>query len=212
MSKFLLFEAFNLSKIPSEFWKDLDETAAKLAENGNFYPYWDLKKKYPDVMNEREGKISDDFLVRLHNRNVITKRINFAQWLYLALKSWREFHRVLSKAGEAPSSFSDWYLNGTLIAYRGSIAPLEPLSRNVYKSFTLSEEMAIRFTQPGWSSPRGAWRDEKEQNGYVGKATVKVSDVHFFNNEGHEYEVILKGPLEYDEVFRVEKGKILKRA
>jgi hypothetical protein len=212
VSKFFLFEDFNLSKVPPQFWKDLDDVASLLAKNGNFWPYWDLKKKYPEVMNEDEGDVSDNFLVRLHNRNIVTKRINFAQWLYLTLKSWDDFYSFLAKQQEAPSSFSEWYKNGTITAYRGSTGPLLPLGKNDYKSFTLSEEMAVRFTQPGWSSPRGAWKDVNEQNGFVGKVTVRVANVHFFNHEGYEYEVILKGPLDYDEVVEVKKGKILRRA
>lgn len=212
MNRFFLFEDFKLNQIPENFWKDLDDTVSELSANRNFYPYWNLKKKYPEIMNEDEGKISDDFLVRLHNRNIITKRINFAQWLYLALKSWNEFQKFLSKEGEEISSFSEWYKNGTVSAYRGSTNLLFPLGKNDYKSFTLSKDIAIRFTQPGWSSPKGAWKDENAQNGYVGKVDVKVSDIHFFNNEGHEYEVILRGPLEYDEVFEIKKGIIQKRA
>lgn len=38
--KFMLFEDFNLSQVPSKFWKDLDFVASDIVEKkGNFYSY-----------------------------------------------------------------------------------------------------------------------------------------------------------------------------
>lgn len=117
-------------------------------------------------------------------------------------------YKFFDSQGNAPKSFSEWYLNGSIKLYRGSTREQRPLEKNEYTSFSLSKEMAIRFTQPGWSAPRGAWRDVKAQNGTLVEIEIPVKSVHFFNNEGRELEAAVKGPIEFTRVYTIEKGKL----
>jgi hypothetical protein len=123
------------------------------------------------------------------------------------MSAWREMYKVVDKQ---TLSFSEWYLNGLIKLYRGTQSIPSPLEKNEFKSFTVDKEMAIKFTQPGWSTPKGSWVYEKQRNGYVAEVEIPVKSVHFFNNVGHEMEAIVKGPVEFSNVYVVKAGKIAK--
>jgi hypothetical protein len=217
-----------------DFWHEINRIARILVKDRNFHSFWDLREKYPDFVRIAQ-KFHDDYLIPLHNRNVVKKNISTDLKIYMYLRELSgglsNAKTLLKSVSEYPS-FEDWFNNATIKVYRGvpksynkpsGLKDLDKMARendarklaenaNIadgqYKSFTLNIETAVKFTQSNWTS-RG-WIDKNSRNGWIFAGTIKVSDIHIFSNVGYEEECVIKGPFECTEVYDVVNGEVKK--
>jgi len=218
---FIFESAIDNIKKNTQFLDDLNICVNEMLNENNFYAFWNLQKKYPDILKKEEFDKSGDYQADLHNKNKIPKRITFVQSLKFWLNGIRDINKNICKI---EPNFTDWFFNQEIELYRGF--PVSQTYKNgnwihadetresliesetKYKSFTMKFGTAINFTQESWLS-RG-WIDIKERNGWIIKTKIKPCDVHMFSNEGNEYECILKQPIKYTGYFRIENAETIK--
>lgn len=162
---------------------------------------------------EADDNINDNILPKLYNDNIITKNINDLERIIMCLyflQNITDIDNIINKYG----TFEKWYKNAQITVYRG--IPIQnwdesqgEIKRNEYKSFTLSYDTALAFTQYGWSDLNNTEINLSERNGVVLKLDVPINKIHIFNNVGYELEIIVKGPLTCYEIEEVEKNKVI---
>lgn len=196
----------------TQFWQDVDETVQKLVQDGNFMPFWDLQKKYPDILEGAE-EAHDRILIPLHNSNRILKRIKFGEWIWM----WLSFIRdIKDKYDDKGNGFYWWINNVPVKLYRGVYSYYDEsemledlqygLEKNEYKSFNFDKDIARRFTQSGWVG--GSWVNEEQRNGFIYEVEILPKDIHIVTNQQHEQEAVLKGPLNFENYYIVSNGNI----
>lgn len=195
-----------------QFWQDVDKTVEKLIEDNNFIHFWDLQKKYPDIL-EGADDAHDRVLIPLHNSNRILKRIKFGEWIWM----WLIFIRYIKDIYDDKGKGFYWWINNVSVKlYRGLYSYYDEdtmledlqygLEKNEYKSFTFDKDMAKRFTQSGWGS--GAWVDERHRNGIIYEVEILPKNIHIVTNEQGEKEAVLNGPLNFDKYYIVSNNNI----
>ena len=219
-------EVVNFDKLKKNinFLEDLNNCAKEISkENGQFSSFWDVMKKYPDILKREEIRKAGDFEANLHNKNKIPKKITITQSLYLWMKEIDEIEKKLGTI----ENFTDWFFNKEIELYRGFPSSKyytksgiwkshdeketrESLieSESEYKSFSMKLDTAINFTQSDWVDK--GWKNDKERNGWIVKTKIKPCDVHMFNNAGHEFECILKHPVKYIGYLKIIEAKVTK--
>lgn len=224
-------------KVSDEFWNDINDIAKVVIAKKTFGDFWHLRDKYPDFI-ERCQNFGDNFVVPLHNKNIIKKNIKLEDKIFMYIREtvgYGAAKHLLSSMSEYPD-FKTWFENATLTIYRGI-----PASYNFYEKETdpakiakyakqlkedddrkIAENMQIeanRFksytlnleTAIKFTQPgwaSRAWIDVKARRGWVFEGKIKPCDVHIFQNEGGEEECVIKGPFECTTYHNVANGKV----
>jgi len=187
---------------------DLEGLARDMRKSSDFYGYWEFAKKHPTLaVSDRDDNAYSMVFVKLSNHGVVTRRIPYAWRLRMFIEMWRDIFnetRLEDLRAGMPKSFMRW-LDSNVNLYKG-VAKDGPVPSGDFVSMSLSMEMAIRFTQPGWV--QRAWGNESARNGKMYKMTVRVADAWIYNQAGGEYEVVVRTPKKFDAVKTVVAGKI----
>jgi hypothetical protein len=124
---------------------------------------------------------------------------------------WRDISNFLKKEYNIiPSDPLNFIKTKPINVYRGVSSNryenLEYLGENKFKSFSLSKEIALAFTQSGraW----GEWKNENERNGFIIETEILLKDVYIYIETGGEHECIVRGELEYKKIHIVKNGEI----
>ncbi len=162
---------------------------------------------------EADDNINDNILPKLYNDNIITKNITDLEKIIMCLyfiQNIPDIDKIINKYG----TFEKWYKNAQITVYRG--IPIQnwyesqgEINPNEFKSFTLSYDTALTFTQYGWSDLNNTEINLSERNGVVLKLDVPIHKIHIFNNVGYELEIIVKGPLTCYEIEEIENNKVI---
>lgn len=225
-------------KLSNDFWNDMNRVFKKMLQDKNFAEFWTLEDKYPKFVNAYQN-FSDKFIVPLHNRNVVKKRISLNEKIIMYLKaaigSWGKPENLLNSIAKYPD-LKTWYENAEFTVYRGIPAYKEydenatdvdkmwkvnfDSARNLEK---IKENMSFETGYRSFTldiktaikftqanwAGRG-WINEKERNGFIFEGKIKVSDVHIFQNEGGEEECVISAPFKCNKYHLVKYGKIMK--
>jgi len=212
-----MIRSFESYKYEGDFRKDVNHYFDWMVNEGKytlgkFQALWDLAKKYPDkLLNMAEkGKFYDRILVPLHNSGIrpklkdVNEKITMFSYLYEA----DDLGEYYNKIGKPIKNFMEWY-ETPLEMYRGvpERTTIESLKKDELSSYSLNMDKAINFTQSGWvHSDR---KNDEERNGSMLVINIKPKDTVIFNNVSNEFEVIVKGPLEYSKILKVKKGDVV---
>ena len=206
-----------LQNAGKDFWDECDNVFKGMQNSTAFGPVWDLVELFPRQFDKKEiDDLHDRVMVVLVNKNKIVKRIDpgcrIFMILTLASEIFKNAHLIHLRDNLKGITFKHWYDNGTVNIFRGvskmddehSTDPPTGLSDSEYRSFSLTEDYAKRFTQASYGNKKIINKDN--QNGWICKMSVKIQDIHIFCNLGGEDEVVVKGPRNYVEVKKIRKG------
>ncbi len=190
-----------------------NKVADTMRKSSDFKAYWHLADAFPEfAAGDEDSTDLNNAVVRLSNHGIIPKRVNNKWKVRMLFEMWRDMHNNVELTSPK-GAFDRWVNDGKITVYRGvpfnkfSKGASTELAANMFGDFSLDRNIAIKFTQTNWAT--GAWRDEDDRNGYIYVATVTPRDIWMYNVEGSEYEVIVKGPVRYDDALRVVKAKIV---
>ena len=217
-----LYESFSIINNHS-FWKKIDEWVSSYLKNPrtsnpahlllNDDSFFSKKRK------SRIERIEDDIFANLSNKGIVMQGLNEQERLYFLLLHINHLNNSLKNSGQHEIKvFSEWYNNSKITIYRGDslkkqytgkkwISKSIKMEHDAYSFWTLDEEEAIKYTQPGWNM--FAFRDENHRNGYLLKAQISAKDIYLFNPEAGEDEIIPFKKVIADEIIYVKDGKIV---
>lgn len=191
----ILFESV---KIP---WDFLTELMNHVKGTRNWYRVWELEgyKGFENI-----GDIHDKVYVKLHNSNIVRKRVKLQWKLVMMLNMIQDMYAGKDNKNDTLNldkykSFKEWYYNSIIKIYRGIPMGYDDLDisdidtsegTNLFKSFSLNKKTAIKFTDNRWAYGTFTGGDTSERNGYILETEIRPCDIHIFNNEGHEFEII----------------------
>lgn len=215
-SKMNINEKF-LQNAGRDFWEECNTVFKNIQNSADFGPIWDLVELFPRQFDSKEiDDLHDRVLVVLYDKNKIVKRIDPGCKIFMILSMAREIfknvHLIHLRDNLKGLTFKQWYENGTVDIFRGvskmndehSLNPPSGLSESEYRSFSLTEDYAKRFTQASYGNQKIT--NKESQNGWVCKMNVKIQDIHIFCDLNGEDEVVVKGPRNYTEVKKIRKG------
>jgi len=179
----------------------LNEVGEHVKSSGNFSKVRLLADNFPNEVNSKDfEEVHNKLLVPLSNRGVVKRRVSISQYIWMMFLLYRQLKPV--------EFFTDWINKGVIEVYRGSSnPPPKELQKGQFLSFTLSSNYALRFLQPDWV--HGGWRDfESTIEGYLITTTVPIKNIHIFNDAQGEQEVVIKGPIIFNNIEKVKvKGR-----